>query len=237
MTLENVLITFSRRDVLSIVGLGFVSVLLWQVPIIKIVFAPFRLFNTFIHELSHGIVAVMTGGRFERFEVNPDFSGTAYRSGGITFFVAPAGFLGAALFGGFLVLLTTASIPARVVLIGLGILLGFMSLLFVSNCFGIFMGWALAGLLFFAGWQLDDQGAASILLFLAVQMILASFESLFNLAKFPSYRKFGHSPSDAEKMQDITGIPAGSWALLWCATAIFILIWSITTAYRDMPLY
>jgi hypothetical protein len=237
MTLEDVLITFSRRDVLLIVGLGFVSVLLWQVPGIKILFAPFRLFNTFIHELSHGIVAVATGGKFERFEVNPDFSGAAYRFGGITLFVAPAGYLGATLFGGFLVLLTATSIPARVVLISLGLLLGFLCLLFVSNCFGIFMGWVLAGLLFLAGWQLDDQGAASILLFLAVQMILASFDSLFNLSRYLSYKKPGSPLSDAEKMEGITGIPASTWALLWCATAIFILIWSITTAYRDMPLY
>jgi hypothetical protein len=109
--------------------------------------------------------------------------------------------------------------------------------LFISNCFGIFMGWVLAGLLFLAGSQLDDEAAASILLFIAVQMTLASFESLFDLARSPSYRKFGGPPSDAEKMQDITGIPAASWALLWCATAVVVLIWSITTAYRDMPLY
>src|SRR5262245_57803720 len=184
MTLDDVLITFSRPDVLSIVGLGFLSVLLWQVPVVKLLFYPFRLLDTFVHELSHGFAAGMTGGRFMKFEVNPLLSGRAWAYGGMTLIVASAGFLGTALFGGFLVLLTTASIPARVVLIGIGLLLGLLCLLFVANCFGIVAGWTLAGLLFVAGWQLDDEGAAAILLFLAVQMILASFDSLFDLVKY-----------------------------------------------------
>ena len=46
MTLEDVLITFSRRDVLLIVGLGFVSVLLRQVQVLNLLLYPFWLFNT-----------------------------------------------------------------------------------------------------------------------------------------------------------------------------------------------
>jgi hypothetical protein len=178
----------------------------------------------------------MTGGRFERFAINPDLSGVAERSGGMTFFVAPAGFVGTALFGGFLILLTTASIPARVILMALGLLLALLCLLFLANCYGIVAGWMLATALFYVGWQLDDEGAAAILLFLAVQMILASFEALFDLIKFPHYTRAGGPPSDAEKMETITGVPAASWALLWCITAIAILVWSITVAYRDLPL-
>lgn len=36
---------------------------------------PFRLFGTFVHELSHGLAAVATGGEFQRFSVQPDVSG------------------------------------------------------------------------------------------------------------------------------------------------------------------
>jgi hypothetical protein len=234
MTLNDVLATFGRRDVIFIVGLGVLSVLLWNIPVLKLLFYPFRILNTFIHELSHGLAAAMTGGSFVRFVVRPDMSGTAYNYGGATLIVAPAGYLGSALFGGFLILLTTASIPARVVLMGFGLLLGLLCLLFVANCYGIVTGWILATGLFYAGWKLDDQRAATILLFLAVQLILASFDSLFILLHIS--RNIRGTSSDAERMEKITAIPAAFWALLWCATAITILIWSVTMAYRDMPL-
>ncbi len=37
-------------------------------------------------------------------------------------------------------------------------------------------------------------------------------------------------------MEDVTAIPAVIWALLWCAVAIGILLWSVTITYRDLPL-
>ena len=232
MTLNDVLSTWMRPDVLPIAVLAFISGLLWNIPIIKLLFYPFRILNVFIHELSHGFVAAMTGGEFRRFVVNLEISGTAYRVGGVTFFVAQAGYLGTALVGAFLMLLTTANIPARVVLLGLGLFLGLLCLLCVANCFGIVAGWTLAGLLLFAGSQLDDESAAPILLFLVVQMSLAAVQSLFELIQYPKYKGL----TDAEKMEAITAVPAVFWALLWCAIAIAILLWSVTVAYRDLPL-
>jgi hypothetical protein len=234
MTWNDVISTFGRRDVLLIVGLAFVSVLLWNIPLIKLFFYPFRVLNVFVHELSHGFAAAMSGGRFDRFVVNPEISGAAYRYGGAHLIVAPAGYLGAALFGAFLILLSATSISARAILMGMSILLALACLFFVANCFGYVAGWGLSALLFYVGWQLDDSGAAAVLLFLAVQLILASFESLFVLLDL-SRRGRGRG-SDAEKMEAITGIPAASWALLWCFAAVAILVWSITVAYRDLPL-
>ena len=235
MTLDDVLITFSRPDVLPIVGLGALSVLLWNVPVLKLLLYPFWLFNTYIHELSHVIAIRMTGGWFQRFEIEPSLGGATPFFGRPNWFVASAGYVGSPLFGGFLILLTTSSIPARAVLMGLGMFFGIICLLFVGNLYGLVMGLALASLIYIAGWQLDDEGAASILLFLAVQAILASFHSLFILVRISHSRR--RTDSDAEKMQHLTAIPALFWALFWCFIAILILVWSITTAYRDLPLY
>src|SRR5690348_6920651 len=102
MTLNDVLATFGRRDVIFIVGLGFLSVLLWNVPVLKLLFYPFRILNVFIHELSHGFAAAMTGGKFQRFVILPDL-GIAFSGGGMQWIVLSAGYLGSALFGGFLV--------------------------------------------------------------------------------------------------------------------------------------
>jgi Peptidase M50B-like len=233
MTLEDVLITFGRPDVLPILVLGLISVVLSQIPIIGWFFVPFRVINTLIHELSHVIAIRVTGGQFQRLEIYASGGGVTPFRGQINWFVVSAGYIGATLFGGFLILLTTSSIPARAVLMGLAIFLGVICLSFVGNLFGFVMSLAVSGLMFYAGWQLDNEGAASILLFLAVQMILASFRSLSHQIKASRQHPGG---SDAEVMEQMTAIPALFWALLWCLMAVVVLAWSITTAYRDLPL-
>src|SRR5262245_22088053 len=183
VTLEDVLVTLSRRDVFPILGLGVLSVMLWHVPILKLFLYPFWLFNTYIHELSHVIAIRMTGGLYQRFVINPNRSGLTHSFGRPNWFVASAGYIGSALFGGFLILLTTSGIPARAVLMGLGMFFGLICLLFVGNLYGVVVGLAIAGAIYYAGWVLDDKGSAQILLFLAVQTILASFDSLLVLLR------------------------------------------------------
>ncbi|MFL5806978.1 MAG: M50 family metallopeptidase [Roseiflexaceae bacterium] len=236
MTLNDVLTTFGRRDVLLIVGLGLLSVLLWQVPIVNWLFIPFRVLNTFIHELCHIVAARVTGGKFQRFRLRLTGGGFTPVLGGTTCLVASAGYLGAALFGGLLILLTAANIPSRTALLGLGVLVGLLCFLFVGNCFGVAVSLVLAGVLYLAGWYLDEPTAATVLLFLATQMILASFKSLSIQLQISRQARAGQNPSDAEIMEDVTAIPAVIWALLWCAVAIGILLWSVTVAYRDLPL-
>jgi hypothetical protein len=234
MTFEDVLITFGRPDVLPILALGLVSILLWNVPILKIVLYPFWLFNTYIHELAHVIAIRISGGRYQRFEIYPNLGGVTPFLGRPNWFIASAGYVGSSLFGAFLILLTTSAIPARAVLMGLGMFIGLMCLLFVGNLYGMFMGLALAALIYYAGWQLDDEGAASVLLFLAVQSILSSFYSLVILVR--ASRSGRRTESDAERMQHLTAVPALFWALFWCVIALLVLVWSITIAYRDLPL-
>jgi hypothetical protein len=234
MTLNDVLVTFGRRDVLLIVGLGLLSVILWNIPFIKLLLYPFWLFNTFIHEFGHAFALGMTGRRFRGVVIEPNREGVTKFEGRRGCILISAGYLGSALFGGFLILLTTADLSARAALLVLGVLFGILCLFFVTNCFGIIAGMVLAGALCVAGSYLDDQSAAMALLFLAVQTILASFDSLFVLVRIA--RSGRRHDSDAELMEAITAIPAVLWALLWCAVAIGILLWSVTVAYRDLPL-
>ena len=50
---------------------------------------------TLVHELGHGLAAILTGGSFLYFEVFPNGGGLAHTSGGLRFVVIPAGYLGA----------------------------------------------------------------------------------------------------------------------------------------------
>lgn len=227
------LASWRQREVLLVLGLALVTIVTWRVPLVGWLLYPFHVYGTFIHELSHGFAAILTGGAFRRFVVNPDLSGTALSAGGIRWIVVSAGYLGSAIFGGILTWLSASAVPARRVLMGLGLALGVLSLLFVRNLFGLGAGIVLAALLFVAGRKLRETWADGLLLFLAVQMMLSALDSVFDLVQISAAS--GAIRTDAQIMAEATGIPAIVWAALWSTLALVILLVSLRLAYRRTP--
>lgn len=222
-----------HREIMVVLALGLITIALWRVPLFGWVFYPFRLFNTFVHELSHGLAAIATGGVFQRFAVSPDLSGVAWSGGGIRWIVTSAGYVGSATFGGVLALLSAWGVPARSVLFWLGVVLGGLCLMFVRNLFGIATGMLFAAGLILAGQRLSALWADGVLLFVAVQMMLNSLDSLFDLITLST--SFRSVPTDAQIMASTTGIPAIFWALVWMVISLGILIGTLQLAYRRPP--
>lgn len=222
--------TTSQRTIASIVVLAIIVLVAGQIPVLGMLFYPFQLFGTFVHELSHGLVAMLTGGSFQRFAVNPDLSGVAWSAGGVRWLISSAGYIGSAVFGGLLVLLHTRGISARRVLLGLGIVLGVLCLLFVRNLFGIASGLAIAALLALAGRRLPEQWAHLGLLFLGVQLMLDGLNSLIGLIHMSAA---GQALTDAGNMQRATGIPALVWSIVWMLISILILGYTLRLAARN----
>ena len=81
----------NRRRDLALAMIGFVIALaLLQMQGLSFLTYPFRLFVTMIHELGHGLAAVLTGGDFVRFEVTKYGAGLAYTTGGSRFAIIQA---------------------------------------------------------------------------------------------------------------------------------------------------
>lgn len=220
-------------ELLVILGLGLLTVTLWRVPLFGLLFYPFQLFNTFVHELSHGLAAILTGGEFRRFSVEPDLSGLAWSAGGIRWIITSAGYVGSAIFGAVLVIVAGWGWSARVVLSALGLILGLLCLVFVRNLFGLGAGIVLAALLFFAGRRLSEFWADGLLLLLAVQMMLNALDSVLDVVWLSTYR--AGVRTDAQIMQDMTGLPAIFWALVWALISLCILVFALAIAYRRAP--
>jgi hypothetical protein len=200
--------------------LGVLIVVAWQVPWLHWFVYPFRLFGTFVHELSHGLSALLTGGDFHRFVVQPDLSGTAWSAGGIRVVVASAGYVGSAIAGGVLILLYQRLTSSRVLLIGTGIALALLCLLFVRNFFGIATGLGLAALLTFAGFKLGTGWRDALLITLALQLILDGYNSLFTVF---SLSTGAGAHTDAHTMAQLTFVPAPVWVVLWMGLSTFVL--------------
>lgn len=230
--MSNRLTGWRGRELGALVGAALAILLLWHIPGLGLLFYPFRLFATFVHEISHGLAAIVTGGTFHRFVVNPDLSGVAWSAGGLSWIVTSAGYIGSAAFGGMLALLAARRVRAGRVLFWLGVGLGLLCLLFVRNVFGIASGLALSAALIYAAQRLPVRWVDGLLLVLAVQLMLGGLESLFGLVQLSAA-----SPvlTDAAIMARATGVPAVLWAIAWTAVSIAILLATLQLAYRQPP--
>ena len=119
-----------RRDLALAVTAFLIALALLQMQGLTVVTYPFRLFVTMIHELGHGLAAILTGGDFVRFEVTKYGAGLAYTTGGSRFAIIQAGYLGTALFGaGLLYVAHRVRQPGRIAM-GLGVMLAALTLLY-----------------------------------------------------------------------------------------------------------
>jgi len=130
--MENRRLEHSQRN-LVLAGVAFVLAGgLWQVQGLSFITYPFRLFVTMIHEMGHGLGALLTGGDFVRFEVTSRGAGLAYTSGGSRAVVIQAGYVGTALFGALLLILTHRAPRPRLLAVGVGCLVGVLTLLYTG---------------------------------------------------------------------------------------------------------
>jgi hypothetical protein len=218
-----------RRHWLGLLALAIGLIVLWQVPWLGWLAWPFRLFGTFVHELAHGLAAIATGGEFERFSVHADLSGVAWSAGGLRVVVASAGYVGSAVFGGVLVALHARGVPARALLLGLGIVFGLLCLLFVRNLFGILGGLVLTGALVFAGLRFTAAWRDGLLKVLALQLVLDGYNSLFTVWHLS---RAGGAHTDAHTMAQLTWVPAPVWVVLWMLASTAILFGVLRFAMR-----
>lgn len=119
----------TRQQGVTLAVFAFIiALVLWQVQGLFFITYPLRLFVTMIHELAHGLAAVITGGSFQHFEVTSRGAGLAYTSGGWRFLIIQAGYLGTALFGAALLYVTYRTQHPGRVAVGLGLGVGILTL-------------------------------------------------------------------------------------------------------------
>ncbi len=216
----------------ALAALALLLIGLWQVPWLGWLVYPFCVFGTFVHELSHGLAAIATGGDFLRFAISPDLSGVAHSAGGWRVVVASAGYIGSAVFGGVLLVLHARLLSSRTLLFGLGLVFGVLCLLFVRNLFGVAAGLVITAALVVSAAKLSLAARDLLVDVLALQLILDGYDSLFTV--FALARDASVS-SDAQTMADLTWLPATWWAVIWMLVSTVILFGALRLAVLSIP--
>lgn len=196
---------------------------------------PLRLLTTLVHELAHGLAALLTGGAFLRFVVFADGSGLAYTAGGWRLLIIPAGYVGVALVGAALIALGRGERGSRVALGAVGAALALLTLRYalptllsaqaLGGLLTLLAGVGLGGLLLLAAWRAGAAWAVFLLNLLAFHLGLSAFGDLWTL--FGITTAAGAPRSDAAAMAELTLIPAPVWAVLWAALAAAALGWAL----------
>ena len=208
---------------------------------------PFRLLTTIVHELSHGLVTLLTGGVFLRFVVFPDGAGMAYTAGGIRWLIIPAGYVGAALFGAALITLGRSHQRSRVALGVLGAALALLTLRyglptvfsaqFLSGLLTVGTGVGLGALLLVAAWRVGARGSLFLLNLVAFWVGLSALGDLGTLFTVTTVSGLSDL-SDAHAMARITFLPPAFWALVWVlvsSAALGFALWRTWLRPRGTP--
>jgi len=105
----------------------FTAFLILQLPIISV---PFKWLESYFHEISHGISALVTGGTILQIQLFPNGAGLCTTRGGLSFVISFMGYAGAIFWG--TLIYAIASVHQRIaqVFSGLVICLLILSLVF-----------------------------------------------------------------------------------------------------------
>jgi Peptidase M50B-like len=217
-----------------------VAALLTWVGWLRPVAYPFRLLTTLVHELGHGLTALVTGGHFLRFVVFPDGSGLAYTAGGWRLLVIPAGYLGVAVFGAALIVLGRSRRAARTALGAIGGAMVLLTLrysvptLFTAQAGAGLLttasGLVLGALLVWIAVAAGERWVVFTIYLLAIEAGLAAFGDLWTLIGLSTAA--GGVATDARSMAELTHLPALAWAVVWALAAAVILGAAVRAAWR-----
>ena len=190
---------------------------LWNTPVIY----PLKIFVVLLHEISHGAMAVATGGAIEKIVITADQGGVCECSGGSAFLTLSAGYLGSLLFGAAILWAARGRgrIP-RIATMVIGGVVIVVAILYVRNWFGLLFGVAFGAALVMAGRQLPTEGSAALLTGLGLTSCLyAILDIKSDILDRPDVI------SDARMLADLTGIPTVVWGVVWIGLALLISAW------------
>lgn len=198
--------------------------LLWPTPVVY----PIKIFVVMLHELSHALAALASGGRVERITLSPYQGGMTYVRGGNAFLMLSAGYLGSLLWGLLLIRMARGSNRrVRGATIGLGVLLVVVTLAVVRGWFGFPFGLLFGALLVAAGRMLAPHVQRIVLLVLG---ITSTMYALLDIGSDVLQRST--APSDAFMLHQLTGVPTLIWGVLWIGLGLLACAFALRYEFR-----
>ncbi|HQJ75150.1 MAG TPA: M50 family metallopeptidase [Bacteroidota bacterium] len=204
-----------NKQIIILIILTILSFIFWN----TIVVYPVKLFVVLLHELSHGLAAILTGGKIIKVEISYLIGGSCTTQGGSPSLIANAGYLGSILLGGLLLVQSTKSKNIKFLGLFLSLSIFLITIFYIRNSFGIIFGISFSFILFLLTFILPKKILEWILKFIG---LVSCFYVLIDIKE----DLFSNPPkgTDANLLYQITGINAIFWAVLWGILALIAII-------------
>jgi ABC-type multidrug transport system permease subunit len=199
---------------------------LWDTPLVY----PLKIFVVFLHEISHGLAAVATGGSIVRIELNASQGGVCVTRGGSRFLTASAGYLGSTVWGALFLIAAARTRWDRALVGTVGLFVVAITLLFVRSPFGFFYGVG-AGLLLAGVAVKLSEGVSDA--FLRVIGCVSCLYAPWDIASDILLRDV--KGSDAHTIAAITHVPAMVWGVVWIVIAVAVAAYALFVSARPRP--
>ncbi len=190
-------------------------VLLWDTPVVY----PLKLLVVFLHEISHGLAAVLTGGRIIEIQLQTGEAGHTATAGGNAFAIYSAGYVGSLLFGALLLVWAARTNAERFGSAALGALLFVVTIRFVpmaDNWFGKVFGAATGLLLVSLAFVPRGWAALGLRIVGVTSCLYAVIDIKSDVLDRPG------ADSDAARLAEITHVPALVWGTVWIVVSLAV---------------
>lgn len=221
----------SARARLALILTVGITLALYFVPYGDRIAYPLLLISTLVHELGHGVAAMLVGGDFERFVMNWDGSGMAmWNPAGVGrighAIVSAGGLVGPAVAAAVCFALARRPSRARICLGAFGFLLLVAEVFVVRNGFGLVFVGIFAAVCLVIAFSASEQVAQISLVFLAVQLAL----SVYSRGDYLFMESAGVNSngvvlnSDVKQMELALGLRYWFWGALCAGFSALVLI-------------
>jgi hypothetical protein len=195
---------------------------LWRTPLVF----PLKILVIFLHEFSHGLAAVATGGSIEAISLSMQEGGHAITLGGNGFIILSAGYLGSLLLGVILLLIALKTHADRAALGVFGAITLLVTALYIRDSFALIFctstGLAMLATAYFLNRPINDLVLRVIGL---TSMIYVPFDIFDDTIARSGLR------SDAYMLAEQFGGPTVFWGGLWLAISLAVIAFSVRHAF------
>ncbi len=213
------------NELISLLFIMLAVVYLWNTWAVY----PLKILVVFFHELSHGLMAVVTGGSILEIRVDAAQGGLCVTAGGNRFLTASAGYLGSLTLGGIILVLATRTRQDQLIATVIGGLIIIISLLFVRPIisFGILFGLLSGMAMIAAGKFLSEESNEFILKVIGLTSCLYAILDIKSDVLDRPYLR-----GDARTLAELTHLPTIFWGLLWITIAVIAAVLFLLVACR-----
>jgi len=169
--------------------------------------------ETFFHEISHGLVAILTGGNLDQISLKKSGEGQCHYVGGLQWLVISAGYLGA-LFSGMFIYLGALASPKKAHQFGVGIAVFVLisGILWAKDSDTWVILIAINLMLFLSLLFVQRKPIQVFVQFIGVFVWVNAVKSLLQLLAIPD-------SGDHVELAKITSYPKQVWLIIWLVTA------------------